>query len=100
MHIISHKRILEFYSRPEFADAKVSLEKWYGVARQRQWHSLADIRRDYGSTDMVGNQRYVFNIHGNKYRLVVVIKFTIQRIFVRFVGTHAEYDKITDITNI
>ena len=54
----------------------------------------------YGDTDMVGNQHYVFNIHGNKYRLVVVIQFTIGRMYIRFVGTHQQYDKIKDITTI
>ena len=49
---------------------------------------------------MVGNQHYVFNIHGNKYRLVVVIQFTIGRMYIRFVSTHQQYDKIKDITTI
>ena len=50
--------------------------------------------------DSVGNQHYVFNIKGNDFRLVVVIKFTPQLVFIRFVGTHAEYDKITDISTL
>lgn len=100
MHIISHKKLKAFYEQKPYFDAKTAIEKWYSVASESQWRSLADIRADYGSTDMVGNQHYVFNLHGNKYRLVVVIKFTIQRIYIRFIGTHADYDKIKDISKI
>lgn len=100
MRIISHKKLKLFYEQREYNDAKVPLERWYDIASHRTWHSLGDIRQDYGDTDMVGNQRYVFNIHGNKYRLVVVVQFTIQRIYIRFVGTHKQYDKIKDITTI
>ncbi|MDD5861496.1 MAG: type II toxin-antitoxin system HigB family toxin [Prevotella sp.] len=100
MRIISHKKLKLFYEQPKYAEARLPLERWYYIASQREWHNLADIRQDFGDTDMVGNQHYVFNIHGNKFRLVVVIQFTIQRIYIRFVGTHAEYDKIKDITKI
>ena len=100
MRIISHKKLKLFYEQREYNDAKVPLERWCDIACRRTWHSLGDIRQDYGDTDMVGNQRYVFNIHGNKYRLVVVVQFTIQRIYIRFVGTHKQYDKIKDITTI
>jgi len=54
----------------------------------------------FNNVDYVGNDRYVFNIKGNHYRLVVVIRFLKGRVFIRFVGTHAEYDKIQDIQNI
>lgn len=89
-----------FYEQPKYADAKTALERWYYIASQRVWRNLGDIRQDYADTDMVGNQHYVFNIHGNKYRLVVVIQFTIGRIYIRFVGTHRQYDEIKDITTI
>ncbi|MDD6553539.1 MAG: type II toxin-antitoxin system HigB family toxin [Prevotellaceae bacterium] len=100
MRIISHKKIKLVYEQPKYAEARLPLERWYYIASQREWFNLADIRQDFGDTDMVGNQHYVFNIHGNKFRLVVVIQFTIKRIYIRFVGTHAQYDKINDITKI
>jgi mRNA interferase HigB len=100
MRIILHKKIRLFYEQKGCEDARVALERWYDIASHSSWHSLGDIRQDYGDTDMVGNQHYVFNIRGNKYRLVVVIQFTIQRIFIRFVGTHQQYDKIQDITHL
>lgn len=99
MHIISHRKLIDFYGSDGHGDAKVALERWYDIAQRAEWHNLADIKEDFPSTDYVGNQHYVFNIRGNNYRLVVVIKFTIGRLFVRFVGTHSEYDKI-DCKNI
>lgn len=94
MHIISHKKLKDFYDTPGREDAKIALERWYHIVQQAEWHNFADIKVDFPATDFVGNQHYVFNIRGNRYRLVVVIKFTIERVYIRFVGTHAEYDKI------
>ena len=61
---------------------------------------LQMLKKTFNSVDNVGNQYYVFNIKGNNYRLIVVIKFTIQFVYIRFIGTHAEYDKITDCSTI
>lgn len=94
MHIISHRKLKEFYESPGKEAARTALERWYDVAQQAEWRSLSEIKEDFPATDYVGNQHYVFNIKGNNYRLVVVIEFTMGRIFIRFVGTHAEYDKI------
>ncbi|WP_289873517.1 type II toxin-antitoxin system HigB family toxin [uncultured Duncaniella sp.] len=94
MHIISHRKLKEFYESPGKEDSRIALERWYNIALNAQWHNFSEIREDFPTADYVGNQHYVFNIRGNKYRLVVVVKFTIGRIFIRFVGTHAEYDRI------
>ena len=94
MHVISHRKLKEFYESPGKEDSRIALHRWYDIAQQAEWHNLSEIKKDFPATDFVGNQHYVFNIKGNNYRLVVVIKFTIGRIFIRFVGTHAEYDKI------
>ena len=64
-----------------------------------EWTCYADVKKTFNSVDNVGNQHYVFNIKGNNYRLVVVIKFTVKFVYVRFIGTHKEYDKI-DCANI
>lgn len=93
MHIISHKKLKDFFEIPGREDSRVALERWYDIAQQAEWHTLSDIREDFPATDYIGNQHYVFNIRGNNYRLVVVIKFTIGRAYIRFVGTHSEYDK-------
>lgn len=93
MRIISHRKLKEFYESPGKKDSRLALERWYYIAQQAEWHNLSEIKDDFPATDYVGNQHYVFNIKGNDYSLAVVVKFTIGRIFIRFVGTHAEYDK-------
>lgn len=94
MRVVSHKKIKDFFETPGREDSKIALERWYSITESAEWHNLADIREDFPATDYVGNQHYVFNIRGNNYRLVVVIKFVMGYVFVRFVGTHAEYNKI------
>lgn len=99
MRIISHRKLRDFYDSKGREDSKIALERWYQIAEEAEWKNFSDIRVDFPNADYVGNQHYVFNIKGNNYRLIVVIKFTINRIFIRFVGTHKEYDKI-DCSNI
>ena len=84
MRIVSHRKLKEFYETPGREDAEAPLD----------WNSFAEIKMDFRSVDAVGNQHFVFNIHGNKYRLVVVVKFVMGYVFIRFVGTHQEYEKI------
>ena len=99
MRIISHRKLRDFYESKGREDSTIALERWYQIAEEAEWKNFSDIRVDFPNADYVGNQHYVFNIKGNNYRLIVVIKFTINRIFIRFVGTHKEYDKI-DCSNI
>ena len=98
MRIVSHRRLVEFYSSEGHGDAQPALERWYDITEKAEWKSLSDTKADFPTTYYVGDQHYVFDIRGNKYRLVVV-KFTIGHIFIRFVGTHSEYDKI-DVSTI
>ena len=97
MRILTEQALKEFIDK--YPDAKVALQEWASIVKQSKWACFADIKNTFNSVDNVGNQHYVFNIKGNKYRLVVVIKFTIQFVYIRFIGTHKEYDKI-DCTNI
>jgi len=94
MRIVSHKKLKEFYETKGYEDSRVALERLYDITEKADWKNLSEIKRDFPTTDYIGNQHYVFNIKGNNYRLVVVIKFTIGYIFVRFVGTHKQYDQI------
>jgi len=94
MKIVSHKKLKEFYETKGRENSRIALERWYDIAEKVEWKTLSDIKVDFPSIDYVGNQHYVFNIKGNSYRLVVVIKFIIGYIYIRFVGTHKEYDKI------
>lgn len=75
-------------------DSRTALQEWVNIVKKSQWQCFADIKSTFNSVDNVGNQHYVFNIKGNRYRLVVVIKFTIQFVYIRFIGTHEEYNKI------
>ena len=90
--IISHKPIKEFYSRnPGLQNA---LEKWYKETSIADWSNFADIKRSFNSVDSVGNGLFVFNISGNNCRLIVRIFFRKRTLFIRFVGTHKEYDDL------
>lgn len=75
-------------------DTKSALQDWVKKVKEAQWQNFNDVKRTFNSVDSVGNQHYVFNIRGNNHRLVVVIKFTIHWVYIRFIGTHEEYDKI------
>ena len=81
-------------------DAKVALQEWATIVKRSEWSCFADVKNTFNSVDNGGNQHYVFNIKGNNYRLVVVIKFTIKFVYIRFIGTHSEYDKIEDCSKI
>ena len=98
MRIVTFKLIQEFSEK--HADADTPLRFWYTVTSKKEWESLNDIKKDFNSVDYVGNHRFVFNIKGNSYRLIAIISFDAKKVYIRFLGTHAEYDKIKDIQNI
>lgn len=98
MRIFAHSTLKTFYTANPKAEKPFQI--WYKIAQKAQWSCFADIKKDFNNVDSVGNERYVFNIKGNDYRLVVIVRFSLGRIFIRFVGTHAEYDTIKDIQNI
>lgn len=75
-------------------DAKEPLEAWYHETKKAKWESWADIKEKYSSASILKGSRVVFNISGNKYRLVVKINFPARIVYIRFIGTHKEYDKI------
>jgi mRNA interferase HigB len=98
MRIIAKKTLTQYAeNHPQAAG---SLNDWFEKTRKAEWNNLTDIRQTFNSVDYVGNQLYVFNINGNNYRLVVLILMTSKTVYIRFIGTHAEYDRITDIENI
>ncbi len=92
MRIFTERTLREYADK--HPDAEIALKCWVQKVKKSKWKNLSDIKRSFNSVDYVGNQRYVFNIRGNNYRLVVLIRFTPQFVYVRFVGTHEEYDKI------
>jgi mRNA interferase HigB len=94
MHVIKRKTLIEFYHQPGCGDAKAPLDAWWHEAKKADWQSWTDIKKQYGSASPLKGGRVVFNIGGNKYRLVVKINFPTKTVFIRFIGTHQEYDKI------
>lgn len=97
MHVITKKRLKQFWERhPNTAGP---LKAWFEHASRAEWRTPNDLRRDYGDDVILPDNRAVFKIKGNAYRLVVRIHYNTQTVFVRFIGTHSEYDKI-DATKI
>ena len=90
---IRNKELLERYVMIH-SMVKSALQHWINIVEEAEWRSHNELKKDYPSADYVGNSRYVFNIQGNNYRLVVIVLFIERYIKIRFIGTHAEYDKI------
>lgn len=82
------------------ADAAEPVEQWVAFVKRAQWKNPNEMKVDYPSADYVGNGRYVFNIKGNNYRLITLVIFANGVITIRYMGTHAEYDKIKNIETI
>ncbi|WP_044558393.1 type II toxin-antitoxin system HigB family toxin [Azospirillum sp. B4] len=93
MRIIAHKSLQAHWVKRGREDSRGPLEAWYAEAAKAQWTGPADIKARYATASFVG-ERVVFNIGGNKYRLVVFVHYGFKTIYIRFVGTHAEYDAI------
>ncbi|MDY9918675.1 putative membrane protein [Proteiniphilum saccharofermentans] len=92
MIIIESQILDEFVEK--HADCRKAVQNWINKVEDAEWKSHTDLKMDFPSADYVKNGRYVFNIRGNKYRLIVVVVFVAGQLIVRFIGTHAEYDKI------
>ena len=94
VRIIAKSSLQKFWERPGCADARGPLHSWYAEAIKATWRSPQDIKDQYASASICGNNRVVFNIGGNKYRLVVEVQYQAGIVWVKFVGTHAQYDRI------
>ena len=92
MRVIAKKILREFWEKHN--DCEQQLKAWFQEASKAEWTTPNEIKSDYPSASIVGNDRIVFNIKGNTYRLIVKINFDYQMVWVRFIGTHAEYDKV------
>ena len=92
MRIIARSTLREFWEH--HAEVEPALRAWIDDAAQADWQSPADIKSIYANASIIANNRAIFNIKGNKYRLIVHIRYDIGIIFIRFIGTHREYDDI------
>ena len=94
VRIIALRTIREFWNKPAHADSEKPLRHWYEIARGADWASPQDVKLQWGNASVIGDNRIVFNIAGNKYRLLVKFNYRSRKGFIRFVGTHAQYDSI------
>ena len=92
MHVIKRMTLKVFWN--DVPESESALKSWFKEVEGAQWKGPADIKKKYGSASILKDSRVVFNICGNKYRLVVRINYTIGIVWIRFVGTHKEYDAI------
>ena len=99
MRVIAKSSLKNFLGRPGCSDARGPLHSWYDEAVKATWKSPQDVKDQYASASICGNNRVVFNVGGNKYRLVVEMQYRAGIVWVKFVGTHAHYDRI-DVENV
>ena len=96
MRIIARKTLKDFWER--HPDAEHSLRAWYADAKRSRWRSPVDIKSVYRNAGFVANNRVVFNIKGNAYRVVIALQYGFSIVYIRFAGTHEEYDRIDAAT--
>lgn len=96
MRIIARKTLRDFWER--YPDSEQSLRAWHANAKQANWETPTDIKADYRNASFVANDRVVFNIKGNRYRLITAIDYQYKVLYIRFIGTHSEYDKVDAAT--
>jgi len=95
MRIIALRTLKRFLdSKPDYADARESTLAWYRQVLRADWGSPAEVKRDVGNASILRDGRVVFNIAGNKYRIVTWINYPYRIVYVRFIGTHQQYDRI------
>jgi len=92
MHLISRKKLIEFWMK--YRDAEDPLKAWAKEVEHAEWRTSNDVVAHYNTADPIKNNRVVFNIKHNDYRIVVQIHYNTQIVFIRFIGTHKQYDKI------
>jgi len=90
--IIAKKTLRDFWEK--HADSEQYLKTWYDTARTSDWKNPNDIKNTFVNASIIGHNRVVFNIKGNSYRLIVQFNYARQWAFIRFIGTHAEYDRV------
>lgn len=94
MRIIAVSSLRKFWSRPGRRDAEQPLRAWVYIVKSANWSKPTDVTQTFGSADILRNGRAIFDIGGNKYRLIAAIHYRGKRVYVRFIGTHREYDAI------
>ncbi|MEK7475839.1 MAG: type II toxin-antitoxin system HigB family toxin [Candidatus Coatesbacteria bacterium] len=94
MRVIARSTLRSFWERSGYRDSEQPLRAWFAEARKADWKTPQQVKAQYRTASVIGNSRVVFNIDGNKYRLVVAVRYDLGIVFIRFVGTHSQYDRI------
>lgn len=94
MRIIAFRTLREFFEREEYSDSEAAIRAWYHDSKLAEWSNRNELKQQFKNASIVGNGRVVFNVKGNDYRLVVAIDYAFQAMYIRFIGTHKQYDKI------
>jgi len=92
VRVVKRKTLVDFYSKHK--ETKNQLDVWYYEAKNSNWNNPVEVKEKYGTASIVGDNKVVFNIKGNKYRLVTKINYQMKIVYIKFIGTHKEYDKI------
>jgi mRNA interferase HigB len=95
MRIIAKSRLKKYWSQRAYRSAEQPLKAWHDEVRQARWQNFNDLRTDFPKASIVGNGRVVFNINGGVFRLIVKVEFRMNAVFIRYFGTHKEYDTIS-----
>ena len=98
MHVIARPKLTAFWKK--HPDAETALKSWFKKVKNAQWRTIHDIKRDFPAADQLGNNRIVFDIRGNDYRMICLVFILGQKVYIRFIGTHAEYDKLKNAKKI
>ncbi len=98
MHIISFRTLREYFD--EESNSRVALQDWYKLAKRSHWNNFTDLKNSFNSADDVGNGRFVFNVKGNHYHIVAIVRFNYGKILIRWVGNHKDYYKLKDINKL
>jgi len=101
MRVIAKSRLRRFWeSSPKYRDAKMQMTEWYNFCASARWNTPHKLKAELRNASILKNNRVVFNLCGNKYRIVALMDYTRYGMLIRFVGTHEEYDEIVDIEHI
>lgn len=98
MRIISFSKLREYFDKE--SNSKVALQDWYKKGSKANWTNFSDLKNTFNSADNVGNGRVVFNVKGNHYRIIAIVRFKFQMVLIRWVGNHKDYDKLKDIDKL
>ena len=94
MHVVALRNLQSYWEQPRRNAAQGALKAWFAEAKLAQWTCPQDVKNQYANASIIANNRVVFNIKGNDYRLIVAIAYRMQDVYVKFIGTHAEHDKV------